>query len=277
MSGLTEGIAAAIAYIEAHLADEVDMSEAAKRACLSGFYFQRVFHALCGQTVGEYVRSRRLTLAAQELSAHRSKVIDVALKYGYDSPDSFARAFTRFHGVSPSAAREPGARLNAVAPLAIKLTLEGGIMLEYRIAEKAQFTVTGVSRRFNAETSYQEIPKYWDEHMQGPLKDAVMGVFGICLDMEGSDFDYLIADPYQPWRDVPGGCQTRVIPAATWAVFPCVLGTLQATNTRIFSEWLPASQVWRLADAISVEFYKGPLPEERDQTPCEIWIPVARA
>lgn len=277
MNGLTEGLAAAIGYIEANLAGGIDVNEAAKRACLSGFYFQRVFHALCGQTVGEYIRARRLTLAAQELSARPVRVIDVALKYGYDSPDSFTRAFTRFHGVSPSAAREPGRRLNAVGPLKIKLTLEGGTMLEYRIEHKVQFTVMGLSRRFNTETSYDEIPKYWDEHMKGPYAGDVMGAFGVCLDMEGGEFDYLIADLYFPWKDVPEGCVTRVIPAATWAIFPCALGNLQDVNTRIFSEWLPASTAYRLAQSISVEFYHGPVADDPKQTPCEIWIPVEKA
>ena len=278
MSGLTEGIAAAIEYIEANLAGEIDANEAAKRACLSGFYFQRVFHALCGMPVGEYVRSRRLTLAAQELSAHRGKVIDVAVKYGYDSPDSFARAFTRFHGVSPSAAKEPGARLNAVGRLKIKLILEGGKMLEYRIEEKAQFTVVGVSRRFNSETSYEEIPKFWDEHMAGPMGQVVRGYYGVCLDMEmeGGDFDYLIADDYNPRMDLPEGCVTRVIPAATWAVFPCTLKALQDVNRRIFSEWLPANGAWRLAQGISVEAYLHYDPDP-EKLLCEIWIPVEKA
>lgn len=275
MNGWSEGLAGAIDYIEGHLAEEIDMDEAARRANVSTFYFQRVFHALCGQTLGEYIRARRLTLAAQELSANRARVIDVALKYGYDSPDSFARAFARFHGVTPSAAREPGARLNAVAPLKIKVTLEGGTMLEYKIVKKEQFTVMGVSRRFNNETSYQEIPKFWDEHMAGPMGQVVRGYYGICLDMAGSDFDYLIADGYDPCKDLPEGCATKVIPAATWAVFPCTLKTLQSVNTRIYSEWLPANGAWQLAQSISVEAYLHYDPDP-DKLLCEIWIPVEK-
>ena len=149
MTGWNDGIAQAIAYMEENMADEIDVNQAAEKAHVSSFYFQRIFAALCGFTVGEYIRSRRLTLAAQELCATDHKVIDVALKYGYDSPDSFARAFTRFHGVLPSAARAQGSRLNAFAPLKIKLVLEGGSMLEYKIVEKAQFTVVGWLRKFN--------------------------------------------------------------------------------------------------------------------------------
>lgn len=278
MNGMIEGIADAIAYIEAHLDGDIDVKAAAARAHISPFYFQRVFHALCGMPVGEYVRCRRLTLAAQELASTDAKVIDVALKFGYDSPDSFARAFARFHGVSPSAARAPGCPLNAVAPLKIKLTLEGGTMLEYRIVEKEPFTVMGVLRRFNTETSYAEIPKFWAEHMQTELGKAVMGMFGICLDETDGDFDYLIADNYLPWNDVPEGCVTRAIPAATWAVFPCrgaLPQALQDVNTRIWSEWLPSSRSWSLAHSMSVEMY-GPPTENPEDYYCEIWIPVTR-
>lgn len=126
MNGLTEGLNDALAYIEENLSDPLEIGAIASRAHVSAFHFQRIFTALCGFTVGEYIRARRLTLAAQELSSSDAKVIDVALKYGYDSPDSFARAFARFHGIAPSAAREKGAPLRSFAPLKIKLTLEGG-------------------------------------------------------------------------------------------------------------------------------------------------------
>lgn len=116
-----EGIQTAIRYIEDNLTEELDIADIAAKANISAFHFQRIFSVLCGFTVGEYIRSRRLTLAAQELSATDIKVIDAAVKYGYDSPDSFARAFTRFHGISPSSAKEKGARLRSFAPLKIIL------------------------------------------------------------------------------------------------------------------------------------------------------------
>ena len=100
MTGWNEGIVSAIAYMEDHLDTELNIDDIAEKACVSRFHFQRIFNALCGFTMGEYIRNRRLTLAAQELASSEAKVIDVALKYGYESPDSFARAFTRFHGVA---------------------------------------------------------------------------------------------------------------------------------------------------------------------------------
>ena len=270
MKGWNEGIADALAYIEENLTEELDIGRIAEKAHVSAFYFQKIFHVLCGFTVGEYIRSRRLTLAAQELCSTPIKVIDAALKYGYDSPDSFARAFTRFHGVPPSAAREPGAPLNSVAPLKIKLTLEGGTMLEYKIVEKAQFTVMGRARRFNTETSYQEIPKFWQEHLNSEEQKTVCGMYGLCIDSDGKEFDYLIADNYLPWNEVPKGYETRVIPAGTWAVFPCRLSSLQEVNTRIWSEWLPSCKAYRLAGNYNIELYS---PDEH----CEIWIPVKKA
>ena len=133
MQGWLEGMQASIDFIEGHLTESLDIGEIAGKAALSPFYFQRIFGALCGMTAGEYIRARRMTLAAQELASSEIRVIDAAMKYGYDSPDSFAKAFQRFHGIAPSAAREPGAPLRSFAPLHIKITLEGGKMLDYRI------------------------------------------------------------------------------------------------------------------------------------------------
>ena len=136
MNSWNDGIRDAIYYIENHLTEDIDVNEIAGKAFVSSFYFQKIFHVLCGFTVGEYIRNRRLTLAAQELCSTDITVLDAALKYGYNSPDSFAKAFTKFHGITPSQAREKDRSLNSVAPLKIKLTLEGGTMLEYKIVEK---------------------------------------------------------------------------------------------------------------------------------------------
>ena len=165
MKDWIEGFQASVNYIEQNLSEELNIGDIAEKAALSPFYYQRIFGALCGMTVGEYIRARRMTLAAQEISCSDNRVIDVAMKYGYDSPDSFAKAFQRFHGITPTQAREAGANLRSFAPLHIKVTLEGGNMLDYKIVEKAPFTVVGVKKRFSAETSYKEIPKFWEEWM----------------------------------------------------------------------------------------------------------------
>ena len=278
MSDWNEGIAKAIGYIEDNLTEKLDITDISAKAYVSSFYFQKIFSVLTGFTVGEYIRNRRLTLAAQELVSGDEKVIDIAMKYGYDSPDSFSRAFAKFHGVTPSAAREKGAVLNSIPPLKIKLTLEGTEMIEYKIVEKAQFTVMGISRKFNMDTSYEEIPKFWSEYMAKGKDSPVCGMYGICIDVSGKDFDYIIADNYIPREEVPEGCVTKVIPAGTWAVFPCkgaLPKSLQDINTKIWSEWLPSCKTYKLAGNYNIEMY-APIPENPEDTYSEIWIPVEK-
>ena len=203
MKDWIDGFQASIDYIEQNLTKELDIEKIAAIAALSPFYYQRIFGAMCGLTVGEYIRARRMTLSAQELACSDCKVIDIAMKYGYDSPDSFAKAFQRFHGITPTQARESGTNLKSFAPLKIKITLEGGNMLDYKIVEKAPFTVAGVKKRFDSETSYTEIPKFWGEWMSD--MKGLKGMFGICTDMDGKTFDYWIADLYLPWADLQSG------------------------------------------------------------------------
>ena len=275
MQGWIEGFQESIDFIEKNLTEELDIEDIAAKAALSPFYYQRIFGALCGVTVGEYIRARRMTLAAHELNGKDVKVIDVAVKYSYDSPDSFSKAFQRFHGITPSQAKEPGAPLRSFAPLHIKITMEGGTMMDYRIVEKAPFTIVGVKRPFNSDSSYQEIPKFWDEWLAQGEKRPIMGTFGVCLDMKGKDFDYWIADLYFPWEDIPEGCETRVIPGSAWAQFPCTIKTLQDTNTKIWSEWLPALQGYSLAGEYDIEVYLPP-EEGSDDMKVYIWVPLKK-
>ena len=276
MQGWMESFQESIHFIERNLTEDLDIRDIAGKAALSPFYYQRIFAALCGMTVGEYIRARRMTLAAQELSGSDMKVIDIAVKYGYDSPDSFAKAFLRFHGITPSQARESGALLRSLAPLHIKISLEGGNMLDYRIVEKAPFTIVGIKRPFNSDTSYQKIPRFWDEWLAQGENRPIMGTFGLCLDMNGKDFDYWIADLYQPWEEIPAGCETRLIPGSLWAQFPCTIRTLQDTNTKIWSEWLPALQGYSLAGDYDIEVYLPPEKGSQDMS-VYIWIPLKKA
>ena len=278
MADLTKDIQHALAYIEANLTRDLEVRDIAKQAYLSPFYFQRIFGALCGISVGEYIRSRRLSLAGEELTSSDAKVIDVAAKYGYESPDSFNRAFQRFHGISPSAAKKTGARLISFAPVKIKQTLEGVYMMEYSIVEKPQFTVMGISRKFHPETSYQLIPEYWTEMFSQP-GFPLMGIYGICIDDNGPDgeFDYWIADNYIPWQEIPAGCKSMVIPGGTWAVFPCKMKTLQDTNTRMWQEWLPSCREYRLSGNYNLEVYGLPCKENQGETYAELWLPVEKA
>lgn len=279
MGDWTNGIQNALTYIEEHLTEELDVRVIAKCAYVSPFYFQRIFAALCGVGVGEYIRCRRLTLAGEELVSSDSKIIDIAAKYGYDSPDSFNRAFQRFHGISPSAVRKNIASLRAFGPMTMKLTLEGGNMLQYTIVQKPQFTLMGLSRTFHEETSYQKIPEFWDEIM-GMENSPLRGMYGICLDPGngGKEFEYWIADNYIPWEEIPEGCAVKVIPASTWAVFPCrgaLPRALQDVNTQIWSQWLHNCKNYRLAANLNIEMYAPP-GEDPEDTYSEIWLPVEK-
>ena len=276
MSEWIESFQESIDYIENNLTGSLDIEIVAAKAAMSPFYYQRIFGALCGMTVGEYIRARRMTLAAQELSGSDAKVIDVALKYGYDSPDSFAKAFQKFHGISPSQAKNTGASLKSFAPMHIKISLEGGKMLNYSIVEKAQFTVVGIKRRFNVETSYQDVPKFWQEWMND--MKGLKGMFGVCVDEDGKEFDYLIADVYMPWEEVPEGMETLVIPGGLWAVFTCkgpLPESLQSVNTEIWSEWLPTLKGYKLAGKYNVEMYCPPAEKPEDNVNY-IWIPLVK-
>ena len=151
-------------------------------------------------------------------------------------------------------------------------------MLEYKITHKAAFTVVGKARMFCSETSYQEIPEFWREFMSGEDSRHICGKFGLCLDGDGKNFEYLIADSYEPWKDIPEGFVTRTIPAGTWAVFPCrgaLPDALQTVNTAIWKEWLPALKEYRLSGNYNVEMYTPPTANPEDNY-SEIWVPIEK-
>ena len=134
-----DSVQRAIDYVEANICEQIDYEEVAKTAYSSSFHFQRVFGILCGYSLGDYIRMRRLSLAGEELSAGNAKIIDVALKYGYDTPESFSRAFTRFHGISPSDAKR-GGNIRLFTPLSVKLILSGGCKMDYSLNPIHTFT-----------------------------------------------------------------------------------------------------------------------------------------
>ncbi len=141
----SESISRAITYIENNLTEELTVEEIARHAYLSPFYFQRGFSIICGYSVSEYIRNRRLSLAGYELFHTNHKIIDIALKYGYESPDSFTKAFTRFHGATPTEVRS-GTKIKEFLPLQVNLLLKGGYVMEYKLEEKESFKVVGLKK-----------------------------------------------------------------------------------------------------------------------------------
>jgi len=280
-----ECIGEAINYIEENITQELTIESIAKKALISPFYFQKGFAMLCGFTVSEYIRCRRLALAGSELIATDEKLIDIAIKYGYDSPDSFTKSFTRFHGATPTAVRKNGAMIKSFAPLKIKFALEGGYSMDYKIVEKDAFTVIGMSRVFQYENAMEDVPKLWTEFLNAGKGNNICGMYGINIDesMSGNKFEYLIADNYNAAMDIPEGYVTKVIPKFTWAVFTCkgaMPQSMQDVNKKIFSEWLPNCKDYEIAAGCCIEMYNDPADYPKgtqdENYLSEMWIPVKR-
>lgn len=279
------GLSEAINYIEDNLDQELKMENIAENVFISSFYFQKTFALLCGFTVGEYIRQRRLTCAGADIVATNEKIIDIAIKYGYDSPDSFTKAFTRFHGSTPSAVRKNGALIKAFAPLKLKFSLEGGYIMDYKIVKKEAFRVLGVAKNFRYETATEEIPKFWKSHYEAGKGEVVCGMYGINMDKDlgMEQFQYLIADDYDGSKTVPEGFEVVTIPQHTWAIFPSegkMPDALQEVNKKIFSEWLPNSNEYEIAEGYCIEYYtdisKYEMGNQDANYYCEMWIPVKK-
>lgn len=141
----------AVDYIERNLlADDLSCEDVAKHIYSSSFHFQRVFSLLTGMTVGEYIRNRRLSLAGQELIISNEKVINVALKYGYETPESFTKAFSRFHGITPNQAKIEGSNLKSFNRFIIKIELEGGSIMDYKIVKREKYSILAKTKYFNS-------------------------------------------------------------------------------------------------------------------------------
>lgn len=281
----TEVIREAVDYVERHITEDITVNDVAGQVCVSPFYFHKGFSMLCGYSLMEYVRNRRLSLAGGELVSSDITVLDLAVKYGYDSPDSFAKAFSRFHGCPPSAVRREKVMVKVFAPLKLTISLKGGYIMDYRIAKKESFTVIGSSRQMRYEHAKEDVSRFWTEHYASGKGEVVCGMFGINMDPEmGKEkFEYLIADVYHPATEIPDGFVVRTVPAFTWAVFPCRgrLGeALRDVNVKIFSEWLPALKDYEFAAGYCVEMYdtpdKYPKGVEDENYYTEIWIPVKK-
>ena len=283
------GIQRAIDYVEDHLTEDIDFDMIAAESFSSSYYFQRTFSILCGYTIGEYIRMRRLTLAGAELAVGTSRVIDVALKYGYDSPDSFSKAFQKFHGITPSAAKANGNMLKSFSRLSIKISLEGGNTMDYRIEEKAPFSVierVEIHSTENAE-NLKSIPKFWERsdadgtlERLSELASDKKYIFGICYanpDKSAKTFEYSIAAKCDDSIPVPEGFRKTEISAKTWIVFTCfgaMPNAIQGTWHRIVTEFFPGSEYTPTYE-MDIEVYtEGDMSSPNYQS--EIWIPIKK-
>lgn len=279
---------AALDYLEEHMEGPLDIDGTAKAAFSSTFHFQRMFHMLTGVTIAEYVRRRKLTLAAQELVASDTRVIDVALKYGYSTPESFSKAFQRLHGVLPSAVRYAGISLKAYPRLSFHVSLKGDRDMDYKIVEKEGFRVVGKALRVSTRDgeNFRRIPEFWEECWQNGVCEQVLQLtsssvlLGICMEFssEQDEFTYLIAAENEN-GPVPDGMVAKHIPAVPWAIFESVgpvPDAIEQVWKRIFSEWAPATG-YEIAEAPQLEVYPCPGGATPEEYRCEVWIPIVKA
>jgi AraC family transcriptional regulator len=275
-----ENMKQAIDYIETNLDREIDYARIAQIALSSQYHFQRMFGFLIGVPLSEYIRRRRLTLAAFDLQNGNEKIIDIALKYGYNSPDSFSRAFIAMHGIIPSKAREKGISLKAYPRITFSLSLKGVVEMNYRIEQKDSFVVVGIKQRFShIEGLGENIGKMWGEtpaETIGQISELGDGLVAVYSGMyEDNTTDYYIATITE--KDCPKTMYKLEIPSLTWAIFE-ITGPMPTAMAeiwgRIFSEWFPTSG-YEHGEAPEVEWYsKGDLSAPDYKS--EIWIPVIK-
>ncbi len=293
------GIQNAINYIEEHLTEELDYEIIAKKSFSSRYHFQRIFGMLCGYTVGEYIRSRRLSLAGAELRQGKIKVIDAALKYGYESPDSFAKAFLKFHGISPSAAREPNAMLHSFSRLSIKISLEGGNNMNYKIYEMPKTEFIGYKKHFTGvpgDRLDQEGKLYLTTRPKQYVLSGLMNDpdihYQVVTNIDDEGFDFYIAEPINSemrCRDsldeilsqgISDWFEKFTVEKQTFVVFETSRSqfpTIEFLNLRkqIISEWLPSSE-YMLAEAPEIvvgHWLRKPQNKERYY---EVWLPIEK-
>ena len=279
-----ESISRAIEYIENNLTNDITIEDISNYSYISSFYFQKGFSIICGYGLSEYIRNRRLSCAGYEVLNTDNKIIDIALKYGYDSPDSFTKAFTRFHGSTPTEVRR-GGKIKEFAPLKINLILKGGYTMEYRIEERESFKVVGLKESFKYEAANQDIPKLWRKFFMKSAFTKINPKYAVNFDANiGYDvFDYIIGDDYNEDFKVPKDFEIIEIPKFTLAIFTCVGPSkikMPEINEKIFTEWLPNSNDYEIAAGYNIEMYSNPKDYKKgvddEKYYSEIWIPIKR-
>ena len=275
-----ESLNQAVVYLEEHLTDEVDYQELGRIACCSAYHFQRMFTYMAGIPLSEYIRRRRMSLAAVDLQGG-AKIADVAEKYGYSSPTAFNRAFQTVHKLVPSAVKNRGVTVKSFPPIRFKITVKGVEEMNYRIETKESFRIVGVSWPLykELEKNFEIVPQMWQEaladgtiqKLAGLMNVLPMGLLGVSACGREEQWKYFIAvSSTKPAEEF----EEYTIPAATWAIFS---GTgrnesLQELEKRIITEWLPSSG-YQYGEAPDIEVYLNPDPQNAQY---EVWVPVIK-
>ncbi|MDQ7095744.1 AraC family transcriptional regulator [Desulfosporosinus sp. PR] len=281
----------ALNYIEENLTNELDFNEVARLAFCSEYHFQRMFSFLAGFPLAEYIRRRRLTLAAFELNNSKIRVIDVAVKYGYNSPDAFTRAFQNLHGITPSEAKFNGQLLKAYPRMTFQLSIKGGNEMNYRIVEKEAFRIIGIKKRVPLIFTgvNPEISAMWrslKEEMLLKLKELSnvepLGLINASINFseermeEKGELDHYLG--VATTGECPDNLAKLEVSPSIWAVFEAegpFPDTLQNVWGRIYAEWFPSSNYER-AEGPSILW-----TEQKDLTSSsvrsELWIPIIKS
>lgn len=281
-----------IEYIEKNLDNEININKIAEISCYSVTTFQRMFSIICDMSLSEYIRHRRLTLAAFELQNSNIKIIDIAAKYQYESPEAFTRAFNSLHGVSPSVARQIGTSLKAYPRISFQLTLKGDVPMNYRIEQKEGFTVYGIERIISTknDSNWKDVPNFWMENISNGMLDKLMQSTNIPVPDEGlnlinaidcyrtinSDNIPYMLFAFKTEKSNVEGFTVVDVPSSTWAIFKSELHTVEETSNaltslikRIYADWLPTAHYTK------VENYELELTYKcKDKYYSEIWIRV---
>ena len=270
-----------INYIEENITQQIDYGEIAKIACCSSYHFQRMFTYMAGIPLSEYIRKRKMSLAAVDLQSGNEKVIDIAGKYGYNSPTAFNRAFQSIHRISPSAVKSGNVYVKSFPPLSFKIVVKGVEELNYRIEAKEAFRIIGVSAPLSKELeeNFFVIPQMWQncvingtiEKLSKMISTSPTGLLGISVCNDTEQWKYFIA---VATAQLCPEFEEYTVPATTWAIFPGT-GTnqsVQELERRIFTEWLPTSG-YEYGNAPDIEVYINPDPKN---TVFEVWVPVRK-
>ena len=271
-----------INYIEEHITEEISYDELAQIACCSTYHFQRMFTYIAGVSLSEYIRRRKMSLAAVDLQGSNEKIIDISLKYGYSSPTAFNRAFQSIHGVAPSALKNEGVSIKSFPPITFKFTVKGVEELNYRIETKPAFRIVGKSYPLNKEIeqNFLEVPQMWQNAvMDGTIKKIIalmnsqpQGVLGVSACNDNEKWKYYIA--VSSTADIDTSLEEYIVPGCMWAIFPGG-GTgrsIQELEKRIVTEWLPTSG-YEFTEGPDIEVYFNPDP---NNTQYEVWIPIKK-
>ncbi len=275
----------AIDYIEDNLDKEISYDEAARIACCSPYYFQRVFSYVSGVSLAEYIRRRKMTQAAFELQRADSRVIDVALKYGYSSPTSFNRAFQNVHGITPTAAKLGGNVLQAYPSIQFKIEITGGSAMAYRIVKKLPLRIVGIRIPLTSdmEENLRIVPEFWKASLQGKQfleicslsNGEPRGILGISVYKNPKEIYYYIGVAAN--SPAPAGMYGFEIPAATWVIFDNngrFKEDVQSVFKRFYMEWLPFSG-YKYAELPDIEVY--PICSGQPVNGhSEVWIAVGK-